>query len=114
VLGGDFFTSVPEGDLYLLKFILHDWSDRDCVQILRQCRRALRPGGRVAVIEFLVGDLADPGMRATLTDLAMHLLFTARERSLDEFDALLAAADLRRISVRPAVYPQVVIEAVAA
>jgi hypothetical protein len=113
VLGGDFFTSVPDGDLYLLKFILHDWSDQDCIQILRQCRRALRPHGRVAIIEFLVGDLADPGTRATLTDLAMHLLFTGRERSLDEFDVLLAAADLRRTTVRPAVYPQAVIEAVA-
>lgn len=113
VLGGDFFTSVPDGDLYLLKFILHDWNDQDCIQILRQCRQAMRRGGRVAIIEFLMGDLTDPGTRATLTDLAMHLLFTARERSLDEFDVLLAAADLRRATMRHAVYPQAVIEAVA-
>ena len=27
VVGGDFFESVPPADLYLLKFILHDWDD---------------------------------------------------------------------------------------
>ena len=38
-LAGDFFESVPNGDLHLLRFILHDWSDEDCVRILGNCRR---------------------------------------------------------------------------
>jgi hypothetical protein len=33
-IGGDFFKSVPEGDLYLLRFILHDWDDADAIRIL--------------------------------------------------------------------------------
>jgi SAM-dependent methyltransferase len=54
VLAGDFFASVPEADLYLLKHVLHDWDDGQSVRILENCRRAMRPGGRVIVIELLL------------------------------------------------------------
>jgi SAM-dependent methyltransferase len=50
-IGGDFFKSVPEGDLYLLRFILHDWDDADALRILESCRRAMKPGARLVVIE---------------------------------------------------------------
>jgi hypothetical protein len=112
VVGGDFFKSVPAGDLYLLKHILHNWPDQQCIEILRQCRQAALPGARIAVIEFIVGDLADPGRMATLDDLAMLNLFGGQARSLDEFDSVLAAAGLRRTAVRPTTRPQSVIEAI--
>jgi O-methyltransferase domain len=114
VAGGDFFESVPAGDLYLLKFILHDWDDDSAVTILRRCREAMKPGGRIAIIEMIVGDLTDPGQQATLMDLGMFALLNGRERSLPEYDALLEAAGLRRTVVRPTSGPQSVIEAVAA
>jgi hypothetical protein len=112
VVGGDFFKAVPEADLYLLKFILHDWHDANCVQILSRCREAMRPGGRVAVVEFLLDDLEDSGVMA-LMDVAMLAVAGGQERSLAEFDALLFEAGLRRIAVRRSGSPQSVIEAVA-
>ena len=39
VVGGDFFESVPPADLYLLKFILHDWDDERAITILQRCRK---------------------------------------------------------------------------
>jgi hypothetical protein len=112
VVGGDFFKSVPPGDLYLLKFILHNWGDQQCIEILRQCRQAALPGARIAIIEFIVGDLADPGRLATLDDTAMLAVLGGRSRSLDEFDGLLTAAGLRCTAVRPTTFPQSVIEAI--
>ncbi len=111
-VGGDFFTSVPPGDLYLLKFILHDWGDAECVQILTSCRAAIAPGGRVAIIELIVGDHQNPGV-AALMDLNMLALTGGRERSLAEYDALLDAAGFTRTATytRPFT-PQGVIEAV--
>jgi hypothetical protein len=44
-VGGDFFESVPPSDLYVLKYILHDWDDHSCVRILRNCRASLQEGG---------------------------------------------------------------------
>jgi hypothetical protein len=45
IISGDFFVKVPAADLYLLKHILHDWKDDECVSILRNCRGASRVVG---------------------------------------------------------------------
>jgi hypothetical protein len=95
VIGGDFFESVPAGDLYLLKHILHNWDDDSCIQILSRCRDAMRPGARIVIIELVVGDFKDPGV-ASLMDLRMLAAHGGRERSLTEYDTLLKAAGLRR------------------
>lgn len=42
---GDFFESCPRGDIFVLKYIMHDWSDEDATRILRSCREAMSPGG---------------------------------------------------------------------
>ncbi len=112
VVGGNFFESVPPADLYLLKFVLHDWDDESCVKILSRCREAMLPGGRIAIVDFLVGDHTDPGIGA-LMDLNMLAMATGKERTLAEFDALLSDAGLRRLEVHQADSPHGLIEAVA-
>jgi SAM-dependent methyltransferase len=112
-LGGDFFTDVPQADIYLLKHILHDWNDGEAVRILERCRQAMRPGGRVIVIEALLGEMGEPGI-APLNDLNMMVLLTGRERTLSEYRALLKQAGLRLSKSTPIRSPLAVIEAVAA
>ncbi|HEX6449704.1 MAG TPA: methyltransferase [Trebonia sp.] len=101
VVEGDFFKEVPPAGLYLLRYILHDWSDEQCVQILGNCRASLAEGGRVAVVDHLIGKIGEPGI-APLMDMNMLVMAPGREREIDEFDALFAAAGLRRIRVTPA------------
>lgn len=113
VVGGDFFKSVPPGDLYLLKFILHDWDDESCVKILRSCRQSMEPGGRIAIFELVVGDDGKDSL-GVLMDLSMLAVVNGRERSLLEFDALLRRAGLLRTAMLTADSPHSVIEAVAA
>jgi O-methyltransferase domain len=113
VIAGDFFESVPSADLYLMKFILHDWDDEGCLEILQRCRQAMAPGGRIAVIEIIVGELSDPGPGA-LMDMNILAVVPGQERSLAEYDALLTAAGLRRTAIRVTRSPQSIIEAVAA
>jgi O-methyltransferase domain len=60
---GDFFAAVPEADLYLLKMVLHDWDDEQCVRILRKCRTAVRPNGRTLIVEMVIGELGWAGLR---------------------------------------------------
>jgi hypothetical protein len=92
--GGSFFDAVPPADAYLVKWILHDWPDDECVSILSNCRAALRPGGVVAVIELLLGR---PGheRQAALSDLNMLVAPGGRERTEAEFAALFTRAGLR-------------------
>src|SRR3984957_6865609 len=112
-MAGDFFTAVPEADIYLLKNVLHDWNDEEAVRILKRCRQAMRPGGRVVVIEMLLGEMGEPGI-ASLMDLNMMVLLTGRERTLAEFSTLLKNAGFRFSKSAPIRPPIAVIEAVAA
>jgi O-methyltransferase domain len=112
-LGGDFFTFVPEADIYLLKQVLHDWNDEEAVRILQRCREAMRSGGRVIVIEMLLGEIDEPGF-APLMDLNMMVMQTGRERTLAEYDSLLKAAGLRLSKSTPIRSPMSIVEAVAA
>jgi hypothetical protein len=111
-VGGDFFQSVPEGDLYLLKLILHDWTDEQCTAILRNIRAATRPGGRVAIIENLLPDQIEPHP-GYLMDLNMMVMTGGRERKAAEFAALLERTGFRLESVTPTPTPIGVVQAVA-
>jgi O-methyltransferase/methyltransferase family protein len=113
VVAGDFFSDpVPPADLYLLKLILHDWNDDACLAILRNCRRAINPGGRMVVAEVLMGAVGTPGL-APLMDLTMMVVLGGKERSLEEFQALFDAAGFRFTAVKPTSTPFVLIEAIA-
>jgi precorrin-6B methylase 2 len=72
-VAGDFFESVPEGDLYLLRFILHDWNDEDCVRILKSCRRAMLPSSRLVLVESFLGRVGQ--------EVSHDIARTFRERS---------------------------------
>ncbi|MBD0272263.1 MAG: methyltransferase [Acetobacteraceae bacterium] len=99
-VAGDFFESVPEADLHLLKWILHDWDDAACIRILGNCRRSLRDGGRVVAVELHLGGMDDPGP-ASIMDLNMMVMLTGRERTVGEYGGLFAAAGLRLSRVEP-------------
>ncbi len=113
VIGGDFFESVPEGDLYLLKLILHDWDDEKSATILGNIRAAIRPGGRVVIIDALLPQIVGnhPGF---LMDLNMMVMTGGKERTAAEFQALLETTGFRVESVTPTPTPMGIVQAVAA
>ncbi|MBL8324211.1 MAG: methyltransferase [Rubrivivax sp.] len=112
VQGGDFFQAVPAGaDAYVLKRILHDWGDDACLRILRACRAAMGPRSRLLVVDAVVpeGNAPHP---AKVMDILMMAFATGRERTQDEFAALLARAGLRLDAVRGSASTLSVVEAV--
>jgi hypothetical protein len=113
VESGDFFASFPPADLYLLKFILHDWDDDDCVKILSNCRRAMHGDGRIVIIEMRLGEIGESGL-GPLVDVNMLAITGGRERTGSEYGQLLAAADLKLTAVTPTMSPFDIIEAIAA
>jgi hypothetical protein len=91
---GDFFESVPaDGDAYILKSILHDWDDDRCVTILRNCARAMKPAGKILIVERVVPEGRVPADIA-LTDVVMMIVTGGKERTEREYAALLEAAGL--------------------
>jgi SAM-dependent methyltransferase len=102
VMAGDFFAAVPGGDLLVLSAILHDWDDDRAAMILRQCRQALEPGGRLLIVEDLLPDRVDQGMAEIEGDLTMLVCHGGQERTLAEIEELLAREGLRLESVSQA------------
>ena len=94
VIEGDFFKNVPEADLFILKYIVHDWDDQQSVKLLSNCARALRPNGRVILIEWVMPEHGKPSA-AALSDLNMLVLLPGRERTASEFAELFRASGLQ-------------------
>ncbi len=112
---GDVFDFVPEGgDAYVLRHLLHDYDDDDCLRMLSNVRRAMPAHARVVVLEKTVPTDDTPGPGRWL-DLHVMLLTGGRERTESEYRALFAKAGLRLNRVLPTAHPAVeVIEAVLA
>ncbi|NRQ33370.1 SAM-dependent methyltransferase [Nonomuraea sp. NN258] len=112
LVGGDFFEQVPKGDLYLLKWILHDWDDERAARILTTCRQAAAPGARLLVVEMLLPEPWAPS-QTHLYDLAMLVLLGSRERTLTQYRDLLRSGGWELESVTPTAGHYSVLQAVA-
>ncbi|ONI77917.1 hypothetical protein ALI144C_31435 [Actinosynnema sp. ALI-1.44] len=103
---GDFRRSVPTGaDAYLLKNVIHDWDDESCVTILRNCRNAMAPGGRIVVFGSVMPEqeTADPAdaLSVAIQDVAIMAICSGSTRSIAEHEALFARAGLKLAEVTP-------------
>ena len=97
---GDIFAAVPVGgDVYLLSRVLHNWNDEAAVAILANCRRAMGRDGVLLLIEAVLPERADENEAAIRMDLHMLVLLGGRERTVAEYEALLAAAGYRRTRI---------------
>lgn len=107
---GDFFQALPPGaDAYMMKHIIHDWDDGRAGTILRNCRQAMAPDGRLLVVEIVIPD-GNQESFGKLLDLEMLVLPGGRERTEEEFRSLFAAAGFELTQVVPTRTPVSVIE----
>ncbi|MFJ1765703.1 methyltransferase [Amycolatopsis sp. NPDC088138] len=89
-VGGSFFDPLPTGfDVLLVSRVLTDWNDEDAAKILRRCAET---GARVVVVEVLAG--TEHAKNNSSFDLQSLTLLGGRERTIDDFHALAAAAGL--------------------
>jgi hypothetical protein len=94
-VASNIFQSVPTGgDVYILSNILHDWDDKQSVQILQSCRRAMANDSVLLIRESIVpeGNESSPAKRV---DVMMLVLTGGLQRTESEFEALLEKADFR-------------------
>jgi len=109
---GSFFESVTAGaDAYFMKYIIHDWYDPECIKILGNCRKGIRSGGRLLVVDQVVPARNEPGV-AKLMDLEMLVLPGGMERTEQEFRDLFAASGFKLERIIPTPGIQCIIEGV--
>jgi len=93
-IAGDFFASVPIGDIYVIKKVVHDWDDGRAAVILRNCRNSMLPNGKVLVAETLVPPGDEPNLIKGI-DVVMLAVTGGLERTEAQYASLFDAAGLR-------------------
>ena len=113
LVAGDFFDAVPPGaDLYMLKKVIHDWEDERAIAILRNCRNAMLPGGRVLLAETIVPTGNEPH-QIKMIDVTMLAVTGGLERSEAQYATVFERAGLRIARVIPTREPISILEASA-
>lgn len=112
-IGGDAFTSVPEGlEAYLLSRVIHDWDDERAIAILTNCYQAMKPSGKVLLVERVIPTDRTPELHVLESDVIMLVAPGGKERTEAEYRALLKAADFELTEFIPVLSPYSLIEAV--
>ncbi|KAK1326596.1 Trans-resveratrol di-O-methyltransferase [Acorus calamus] len=96
--GGNMFEHIPPSDAIVLKLICHDWNDKECVKILKQCKKAIPPveeGGKVMILDIVVNSKTGDH-KATETQLFFDMLMmvnsTGKEREEHEWEKIFLEA----------------------
>jgi hypothetical protein len=94
-VGGDMFDAktIPQADAYILKSIVHDWSDDRAINILKSIRTAVK-GKQVTL--FIIGFIAISDTKQNkfvnhifnVVDLHMMILSDAKERTQEQYEYL--------------------------
>jgi len=101
-VAGDFFRDrIPSCDTYLLMNVLHDWSDAESIEILRNIRAGARPGAKVLVIEGIVEEGSSDALLTDI-DIEMFAMTSGRERTRQEWESVLNGAGLSLRRAMPA------------
>ncbi|KAJ4841477.1 putative O-methyltransferase 3, partial [Turnera subulata] len=105
-VSGDMFESIPPADAVLLKWILHDWNDEECVKILKNCKEAIkgREGGKVIIIDMTMenkkGD-DESNETQLFWDMLMMIVLTGQERNEKEWAKLFTDAGFSNYKITP-------------
>ncbi|KAL2332586.1 hypothetical protein Fmac_013799 [Flemingia macrophylla] len=105
LVAGDMFQSVPKADAAFFMWVLHDWSDEECIQILKKCREAIpKENGRVIIVEAVIEEDKYDGLKnvGLMLDMVMmaHTNF-GKERTLKEWEYVIKTAGFSSYTVKP-------------
>ncbi|KAG5617594.1 hypothetical protein H5410_017418 [Solanum commersonii] len=115
-VGGDMFNSIPSANAILLKWILHDWGDGDCIKILKKCKEAIpskENGGKVILIEIVMDQNKDDDKSyetQLFLDMLMMVDASGKERSQQEWAKLFFDAGYSDYKIIPILGLRCVIE----
>ena len=113
VIGGDAFVRVPAGyGTYLLSRVIHDWDDECAIAILIRCHQAMKPQGKVLLVERVILSGRTPELLVLQSDLHMLVATGGKERTEAEYRTLLAATGFELTRIIPVLTLYNMIEAV--
>ena len=103
--GGSFFEidTIPRGaDVILINGVLHDWSDNECIEILRNAASVLEPNGTIIVVDSAIPKSDHPLYNIiTRLDVFMMTVSHGDFRTFDEYNSVFSRANLTLKESRP-------------
>ncbi|MEV0530009.1 methyltransferase [Streptomyces sp. NPDC050439] len=113
-VAADMFAPVVEGgDAYVLKHIVHDWPEEQVLQILGNVRAAMKPGGKLLLIEMVPPETGNDPHSGKLVDMWLMLLVGGKERTASQYADLVARAGFKMERVVETAAAVSVVEAIA-
>ncbi|KAG2331556.1 hypothetical protein Bca52824_002736 [Brassica carinata] len=103
-VSGDMFKEIPKGDAIFLKCVLHDWTNEDCVRILKNCWRSLSERGKVIIVDMITP------IKPEINDFSSNIVFAmdmtmltqcsgGKERSFSQIETLASDSGFLRCEV---------------
>ncbi|XP_058090753.1 acetylserotonin O-methyltransferase-like [Magnolia sinica] len=115
-VGGDMFVAIPKADVVFLKWVLHDWGDEECIEILKKCKEAIpEDKGKVIIVEAVITeDVEEVGLRdiRLMLDMVMMAHTKGKERTEAEWKNIVISAGFNQYTIKPIPALQSVIEAI--
>ncbi|KAL7145236.1 hypothetical protein ABFS83_07G067400 [Erythranthe nasuta] len=112
-IGGDMFVEIPKGDAILLKFILHNWGDGQCINLLNNCYKSLPNKGKLIVMDYIMPNTHQDDIHAKYAsqmNLMMSCFLEGKERTKEEFEGMAMKAGFVEFKVVCYVYGMWVME----
>jgi acetylserotonin N-methyltransferase len=101
VEAGNFFSDeLPDGDIFALGRILHDWSEEKIRALLARIYRRLPAWGAILIAERLLSEDKSGPVSVQLQSLNMLMCTEGKERTLSEYRGLLEEAGFRNVQGR--------------
>ncbi|KAG5020844.1 hypothetical protein AAZX31_06G267800 [Glycine max] len=103
---GDMFEAIPSADSIMLKTIMHNWNDEECLKILKRCKEAIanKDKGKVIIIDVVIGnEKGDSELDQTklFYDIEMMVLVTGKERNEKDWAKLFLSAGFNSYKITP-------------
>ncbi|GAB4856527.1 hypothetical protein Ancab_014444 [Ancistrocladus abbreviatus] len=94
---GNMFEQVPPADAILLKHVMHNWGDKECVKLLQRCKEAIpdkERGGKVIILDAVLAEEEDHEALETklFLDMVMLVNTEGKERTEKEWRKLFVDA----------------------
>lgn len=109
-VGGSMFDEIPHANAILLKWILHNWSNEDCVKILKKCKESIPSrdkGGKLIIIDIVLEEnpnkliIDEFGRAQHFMDMVMMVLYGNKERTKKEWEKLFDEAGFNEYKITP-------------
>ena len=102
LIAGNFMEWIPSFEVYVMKWVLHDWKDDESVTILKNIRRAIITGekSRLVLLESILSD-GRTGRLSRYGDINMMMTANGQERTEADWRKLAKLAGWKVTGVFP-------------